>query len=167
MTTKYRPGAKGALLDEYDRAIKDLQKVISEISPEELTILVDRQTTDENCRTIQTILSHVVSSGYGYAIYILNRKGDNKKRPDKIFHLNVANYLQDLNAMFLFTEGVFENVSENELEQINDSVKIKVPWNQLYDIEQLMEHAIVHILRHRRQIEKFKIILQELQSNNH
>jgi hypothetical protein len=29
-------------------------------------------------------------------------------------------------------------------------------WGQLYDIEQLMEHAIVHVLRHRRQIEQYK-----------
>jgi hypothetical protein len=28
-------------------------------------------------------------------------------------------------------------------------------WGQHYDIEQMMEHAIVHVLRHRRQVEKF------------
>ena len=33
---------------------------------------------------------------------------------------------------------------------------------QSYDAEQLLEHAIVHILRHRRQIEKFKIQSQQL-----
>lgn len=40
--------------------------------------------------------------------------------------------------------------------------KIFTSWNQVYDIEQVTEHAIVHILRHRRQIEKFKIILRGL-----
>jgi len=35
------------------------------------------------------------------------------------------------------------------------AVKIDAPWGAHYDMEQLLEHAIVHILRHRRQIERF------------
>ena len=48
------------------------------------------------------------------------------------------------------------------MEENDPSKKIKVRWGQLYDPEQLMEHAIVHILRHRRQIENF---LEQLNSN--
>jgi len=159
MTTKYRTGATGALLDEYERTIINLKEVIAEISAIELTTIVDTGTADENCRSIQTILSHVVRSGYGYAADIHNRRGDNKERPERVFHTSVTNYIKDLDAMFSFTERVFENVNANEIEQTDASLKIKTPWNQLYDIEQLMEHAIVHILRHRRQIEKFRIII--------
>ena len=32
-------------------------------------------------------------------------------------------------------------------------------WSGRYDVEQLMQHAIVHVLRHRRQIERFKMLL--------
>jgi uncharacterized damage-inducible protein DinB len=32
---------------------------------------------------------------------------------------------------------------------------IRSGWGVTYDAEQLLEHAIVHVLRHRRQIEKF------------
>jgi hypothetical protein len=32
---------------------------------------------------------------------------------------------------------------------------IRSSWGVVYDLEQLLEHAIVHVLRHRRQIEKF------------
>ena len=32
------------------------------------------------------------------------------------------------------------------------------PWGVTYNLEQLLEHAIVHILRHRRQIEKFMLL---------
>ena len=159
LTSNYRPGAKGALLDEYQRALKDLQNVISGINGEELTTIVDPNTADANCRSIQTILSHVVRSGYGYAIDIHNRNGDNKQRPERIYHTDVNEYIQDLDGMFSFTERVFENVSPDELEQPDESLKMKTPWNQRYDIEQLTEHAIVHILRHRRQIEKFRMIL--------
>jgi hypothetical protein len=34
-------------------------------------------------------------------------------------------------------------------------VRMDTHWGQTYDLEQLLEHAIVHILRHRRQIERF------------
>jgi hypothetical protein len=34
------------------------------------------------------------------------------------------------------------------------SIVIQSGWGVPYDLEQLLEHAIVHILRHRRQIEK-------------
>jgi uncharacterized damage-inducible protein DinB len=36
-------------------------------------------------------------------------------------------------------------------------------WGVIYNLEQLLEHAIVHILRHRRQIEKF--IAQGIRTN--
>lgn len=80
-------GAIGALLDEYERAIKDLKDVLKTIKPAELTTIVDNKTFEA----------------------------------DK---------------------------------------KILVRWGQLYDVEQLFEHAIVHILRHRRQIERFLLILR-------
>lgn len=51
-------GAIGALLDEYERAVKELKKRIQSISPTELTDIVDNETTDEDCRSIefQTIM---------------------------------------------------------------------------------------------------------------
>ena len=35
------------------------------------------------------------------------------------------------------------------------ATSMKFSNGKAYDFEQLMEHAIVHILRHRRQIERF------------
>jgi hypothetical protein len=34
------------------------------------------------------------------------------------------------------------------------SIEIDSGWGVKYDLEQMLEHAIVHILRHRRQIER-------------
>jgi uncharacterized damage-inducible protein DinB len=162
MTKIYRLGAVGALLDEYERAILDLQKIIEDISDIELTIVVDTKTTDLNCKSIQAILSHVVSSAYGYAISIQKLKGYNINRPDKTFHSTIKKYRQDLTEAFEFTTRVFKDIRDNELEQFDNSKKLLTAWGQVYDIEQMTEHAIVHILRHRRQIEKFKIALREL-----
>jgi hypothetical protein len=158
MTKIYRQGATGALLDEYERAISDLKTVIEDIPDSVLTVIVDAQTTDENCRSVQTILSHVVHSGYGYAVSIHNLRGHTMSRPDKVFHLYLNKYLEDLTNLFVFTENIFSELKDSELEEFDSSLKIRAGWGQLYDIEQMTEHAIVHVLRHRRQIEKFKLL---------
>lgn len=159
MSKIYRQGATGALLDEYERAIADLKNVIGDITDNDLTLIIDPNTNDDNCRSIQTILTHVVHSGYGYATSIYNFKGHNKVRPEKVFHATISKYVSDLDSVFAFTENVFSEFTDGDLEQFDNSLKIKAGWGQVYDIEQMMEHAIVHILRHRRQIEKFKGLL--------
>ncbi|CAN5877387.1 hypothetical protein BH11BAC4_BH11BAC4_17830 [soil metagenome] len=152
----YRQGASGALIDIYEQAVAELKKTIENIADDHLTLITDPLTTDENCRSVQTILSHVVHSAYGYATSIYNLKSPDHKRPGKTFHLTIKEYLLDLDSVFAFTEKVFRDISDAELEQMNDSLKIKTGWGQLYDIEQLTEHAIVHILRHKRQIERIQ-----------
>lgn len=38
-----------------------------------------------------------------------------------------------------------------------EAVEMTADWGPTYDLEQLIEHAIVHILRHRRQIDKWHL----------
>lgn len=152
----YRPGAVGALLDIYERTIAELKKSIEEIPDADLPVITDPQTGDENCRSLQSILTHVVHSGYGYATSIHNLKGPKHLRRDKTSRFSIREYLDDLSGVFAYTEKVFEEIKDHELEEFDNSFKIKSGWNQFYDIEQMMEHAIVHILRHNRQIEKIK-----------
>ncbi|MBK6546195.1 MAG: DinB family protein [Saprospiraceae bacterium] len=159
MSKQIRNGAKGALLDVYEKAIEELITVVSNIPNSALTVPLDMKTTDVNCKTIQSILSHVISSGYGYAISIQNLKFKNLDRPEKSFHENVSEYIEDLTKVFNFTETVFNEIHDQELEQSDNALKIKTSWGQIYDIEQITEHAIVHILRHKRQIENIKINL--------
>ena len=155
--SSYRQGAIGAILDEYERAIVDLKMVVADIDDNRLTKIVDADTADENCRSIQTILSHVVHSGFGYATSIHNLKGHNVARRAKSFYSSVQEYLSDLTEVFMFTENALSEFKDDELEQFDPALKIRAGWGQVYDVEQMMEHAIVHILRHRRQIEKFKL----------
>jgi hypothetical protein len=160
MIKTYRQGAVGALLDEYERAIVDLQQTIGDISNNELIVNVDNTTTDPRCKSVQTVLSHVVSSAYGDSIYIRQLLGENVNFPKELLRLTVNDYHTDLNNFFAFMKETFANIQDNQLEQYDNNKKIKTSWGQVYDIEQITEHAIVHILRHRRQIEKFKIILR-------
>jgi uncharacterized damage-inducible protein DinB len=159
MDKTYRPGAKGALLDIYEQAIAELKELIRGIPATALLTIADPNTRDENCRSIQTILSHVVHAGYGYATSIRNLKGANIERPAKTFHDRIPAYLADLDAVFAYTEETFKSVEELDLEPDVNAPTIKSTWGQVYDIEQITEHAIVHILRHKRQIEKFMKVL--------
>lgn len=154
MEKVYRKGAIGALLDIYEQSITDFKKVIAIIPDSMLPIVVDPVTTDESCQSIQAILTHVVHAGYGYATSIHNLKGNTSERPNKRIHLSISAYQNDLDDVFAFTETVFKDLKDHELEEANNALKIKTSWGQLYDIEQLTEHAIVHILRHQRQLEK-------------
>jgi len=159
MTKIYRKGAIGALLDEYERAIADLKKVIEPVTDNELRIIADAETKDEDCRSIQTVMAHVVYAGYGYATSIHNLKGHNKIRPPKTLCNTSADYIHSLTGVFAFTEKVLLEFNDTELEQHDNSLKIRSGWGQIYDVEQMMEHAIVHILRHRRQIERFLLAI--------
>lgn len=153
----HRKDAIGALLDEYQRAINDLVSVLETISDAELVIVFDPDAADDNCRSVQTILSHVVHSGFGYATSIHNLKGPMQVRPARTFHNTIKEYINDISAIVPYTEKILAAYNDDELEQPNyDTLNIKSGWGVTYTIEQMMEHAIVHILRHRRQIEKIK-----------
>lgn len=158
---KYRDqGAVGALLDEYERALHDLQQVIQEVSPQELVTIADSDTADPDCRSIQTILTHVLRAGYNYVVEIRKHQGENLSlhRPE---HLDtVSEYQSALEAMFAYNAQLFIDYPDLKLEQYEPSDKFRVKWGQVYDVEQLFEHAIVHILRHRRQIERFLLKLR-------
>jgi uncharacterized damage-inducible protein DinB len=160
MTKIYRPGAIGALLDEYERAITELQQAIADFSDEELITIPDIKTSGARFKSVQTILSHVVSAGRGYAVYIRQLKGQKIEYPNDISRLTISDYKKDLDDLFIFTIDTFKNIQENDIEEFDNDKKIMAFWGQAYDIEQITEHAIVHILRHRRQIEKFKILLR-------
>lgn len=154
MTYLARSGAIGALLDEYERALQELQQVLTAFPDATLPRITDPHTPDENCRSVQTILTHVVSSGYGYATSIHNLKGPIRERPAKVPRLTIREYQQDMQAVLAFTEEVLSRFTDPELEELTETRKILTGWGQRYDVEQLLEHAIVHVLRHRRQLEK-------------
>ncbi len=158
---KYRDqGAIGAILDEYEKTILELIEVIEGLSEESLAKIIDHKTEDSDCKSIQTILSHVVGAGYTYVIEIRKSLGEKIAYKKAIQRNLVEEYKVDLLEMFAFNEKLFEDYPQIKLVEHEPSQKIKVRWGQRYDVDQLMEHAIVHVLRHRRQIERFKIKLE-------
>lgn len=148
-------GAAGAILDEYEAAIQALVQVIQPLSAETLSTVVDPTTQDPDCHSIQTILTHVVQSGYTYVVEIRKWLGETVPYRDKVVENSVAAYITGLGEMFAFNEALFVDYPNLSFEEKDPAKKIHTRWGQYYDIEQLFEHAIVHILRHRRQIERF------------
>jgi len=154
-------GAIGALLDEYEKAVKELILVIRDVTNTDLILIVDNETKDEDCKSIQTILTHTVGAGYNYVIAIRKWLGEELDYKDKELLSSVGDYSSALDDMFKFNEKLFEDHPRIQLEEYDPNKKINVKWGQKYDVEQLFEHAIVHILRHRRQIERFKERIEE------
>lgn len=163
MKNTYRDtGAHGALLDEYEKALDELKDLVSNITNEQLIKIVDHETNDEDCRSIQTILTHVVSSGYTYAITIRNHLGESIEYKDNVSFDNSEDYNQALSEMMNYTIQMMDNYPKMKLEESENNLKLVTRWGQMYNIEQLIEHAIVHILRHRRQIERFLLKMNNI-----
>lgn len=153
-------GAVGALLDEYEKAINELQNLIGKITQAELTLILDENTNDPQCKSFQSILSHVISAGYYYATETRNFLGEQNEFRKNVLLDTLQEYQKEINEMFNYNVQLFADYPNIVLEEKDNSKKILTRWNQLYDVEQLFEHAIVHILRHRRQIEKFLIAIR-------
>jgi uncharacterized damage-inducible protein DinB len=100
-------------------------------------------------------MNHVVRSGYGYSIYIRKQFGNEwKERRDNYELHTPQDAISAMAGMLSYAETTLEDKWDLTFEQVTGNI-IQVPWGQKYDAEQLMEHAIVHVLRHRRQIENF------------
>lgn len=151
-------GAIGAFLDEYERAIHELKQLIGQIKPEDLTKIVNNKQV--NFASIQNVLNHVIRAGHHYVFEIRKWLGEEvSATTDKNF-ATIEDYKNGLDDIFLSAEKLFHDYPEIKLNENNPDKKIKVGWGQLYDVEQLLEHALVHILSHRRQIERYLLILK-------
>jgi uncharacterized damage-inducible protein DinB len=153
-------GAVAAILEVYEKAVTELKELIADISDKELDTIVDPVTTDPNCKSIQSVLTHVVSAGHNYAVNIQRLSHADTAYFSKITRNNVKAYREDLDRLMAYTHSVLGTIRDDELERFDDSEKMKTSWGQTYDIEQMMEHAIVHILRHHRQVERFMGLLR-------
>ena len=153
MRETYRSGALGALMDEYERAASELERLIERIPEEDFVRVVDLQTKDDDCRSVQTIMAHVVRAAYGYADYIREQFSIASTRPQSRLYSGRES-VEQLEAALRYTAQTLEGRWEMSDEEISGTV-INSRWGVVYNVEGLMEHAVMHILRHRRQIEKF------------
>lgn len=147
----YRKGAIGSLMDEYEKAAFELKDVLQNVGAEDYSRIVEGE--DDHCCSIEVIMNHVVRAGYGYSKYIRDALSIDAL-PVEDRQIPQAEIVGEIDKMLAYTAAVFEGerrITDDEME----NVYFKTRWEVTYNIDQLLEHAIVHALRHRRQIEKF------------
>ncbi len=150
MNKTYRKGAIGALTDEYEKALNELKDLLLQIPDAEFQKIYDEKT-EVDFQSVRNIVLHMINSGYGYANYIRKRFGNNYVVL-KIEIEKTEQGISNLEKMFEYTVETFEDKWHLTYGELMNTI-IKTSWTT-YDLESIIEHAIVHILRHRLQIEK-------------
>src|SRR5262249_39744170 len=102
--------------------------------------------------SIQKIMRHAVRAAYAYANNI--RVAFSLPVTALPTHLEEKNAsVASLEKVLNYTAAALEDkwgMSEDAIEKVT----MPTPWGTTYTLEQMLEHAIVHVLRHRRQIER-------------
>ncbi|MCX6197653.1 MAG: DinB family protein [Bacteroidetes bacterium] len=159
-TFRQNMGFIGALLDEYQKAIEEYKAVLCSLSPQQFTAIADKETTDKNCVSIQSVTNHILLAGYGYLYMIAKQFGDLPyERKKEVDVSSIESACAELDALLKHSEERLNPKVKMTDEEIMNNI-IKSPWGQTFDIDQLLEHAVMHVIRHRRQIEIFKTRLQ-------
>ena len=148
-------GPFGALMDEYARAAEDFCRVVEGVSPERFTR--ERESGDPDTRSIRAVCLHAAGAAHRYADYIRRARGAAEEVPF-VFPSERLTSPLDLRAAMReglqYTEQALEGLYEASEEEFT-ALKFHVRWGPVYDPEMILEHAIVHLLRHRRQIERW------------
>ena len=148
MNKIYRQGAIGALTDEYEKALNELKILLGEISNDLFTSVIDN-SVEEDFQSVRKIILHIVRSVYANHIRKRFRNSFSQK---EIAIDNVEDAITELDKMFNYTVATFEDKWLLTDDDMLNTI-IKTSWTT-YDLEAIIEHSIVHILRHRLQIQK-------------
>lgn len=158
----YRTGAIGALMDEYERAARELKTLVESVEEANYERIADAETKDSDCHSIQTMMNHVIHAAYSYANSI-RRKFEIPHTPlgDERPQISQAQIGMEIDKVLSYTEESLANLWEMSYEEMNKTI-VAERGNFRENIEQLLEHAVMHILRHRRQVEKFLLKFESL-----
>lgn len=154
-----RIGALGAIIDIYQNAIDEYVDVLKHTSIKEFITIVDKDTDDEDCRSIQTVTRHIIRSGYGYAGYLLSALNTAHEIPNvnEMKLESTEEAIREIYNMLYFNITNLYDQNREMLENNLGKIKFLTRWNEEYNFEQILEHAVMHILRHKRQINKFLV----------
>ena len=150
-----RPGAFGALMDEYARAAEDFCRVVESFDLARFD--AERPSNDPNTVSPRAICLHVIGAAHRYAHYIRKARGvDFVER----YEADPAQLRSPQEVRRLLTDGILlteETVEPllNATDQEIQTLSFTVRWGPRYDPEMILEHAVCHVLRHRRQLERW------------
>jgi uncharacterized damage-inducible protein DinB len=149
------PGPFGALMDEYARAAAAFCRTIDNLP--EGALDWERPSNSPDNASVRWLCAHVCGAARRYADYIRKAR-DLPHEKDFAFEPSALKTTDDVRARLVaalhYTEGAIDGLYEAE-EATFTAIKFQVSWGPIYDPEMILEHAIVHLLRHRRQIERW------------
>jgi hypothetical protein len=149
-----RAGVFGALIDETARAAHDFCRVVEAF---DLARFEGRRASDDpNCVSPRAIATHVVQAAHRYSHYVRKARGFAFVER---FELDPGRLVRPADARALLrdalhdTERAVEGLrgDEDEMRQLAFTVR----WGPRYDPEMILEHGVCHLLRHRRQLERW------------
>lgn len=140
-------------MDEYARAAEALCATV-EALPQDLFLRQVLSPADPDLASVQAISVHVIRAAHAHANYIRKAR-DLPSSPSPEVDLPTPAALRPLLAAELrYTEGALEGLYDAP-EEVFTRLVFQVRWGPTYDPEMMLEHTIVHLLRHRRQIERW------------
>lgn len=150
-----RPGPFGALMDEYARAAEDFCRVA--LGFDASRFAAERKSDDANTASPRAICAHVCGAAHRYAHYVRKERCvDFIERFD--FDASRLTSPRDVRALVAeavqFTESTVEpllTATDADIQALSFTVR----WGPRYDPEMILEHAVCHLLRHRRQLERW------------
>lgn len=147
-----RKGALGALMDLYEEeAAFFLQTINNQVTDQLWSHVMDETTKDPDCKSIQTVCEHMVGAADYYVNLVKKAEGAEVPKPSPIKLPNKSDFqpafLNSLNGQKEYLEGRWE-MSDEDIEKI----VIKTGWGNVLDPESLLEHAVLHVMRHHRQV---------------
>ena len=149
-----RPGTFGALMDEYARAAEDFCRVVE---ADDVARFLAERPGAKDLRSRRDVCAHVVASARLYADLVRKVRG-----MEHIDRYDEAPWLAGspgavrglLAATLRYTEEAVDGLGALTEAEVQALV-IRSEWVSTYDPESVLEHAIVHVLRHRRQLERW------------
>src|SRR5439155_9107146 len=107
MTRTYRPGALGAMMDEYGRAAVELTNLLETVDAPRFVVEYPQEA--EKCRSIQKIMRHVIRAAYSCA-------NDIRAALNMPVTVTLPTNLEDFNhAATIFISSTFPTAGTREL----------------------------------------------------
>lgn len=139
-------------MDEYARAAEDFCRVVEGFGAERFSRALAGLAA--HTASPQVVCRHVLTAAHRYSDGIRRARGlpfagveaGVPARPDDL--------RARLSAALRYTEGGLDGLYGQTDEQLA-VIRVTTPWGVEYDPDMLLEHAVCHLLRHRRQLERW------------
>ena len=142
-------------MDEYARAAEDFCRVVQGFDAARFA--TEHASNTPTTISPHAICVHVCGAAHRYAHYIRKARGvDFVER----YELDPARVRSPQDVRGLLAEGIafteetvepLMGATEEEIQALSFTVR----WGPQYDPEMILEHAVCHVLRHRRQLERW------------